>query len=470
MEILSVNIAVPRNIEIAGRMVSTGIYKTPVQGPQRIEGYGLVGDLRVEPRRFGDANHAVYLYPHEHYAFWQRSLGCEPFPYGQFGENLTATGLVESRVRVGDILRCGTSVLQITQPRIPCRKLNVRMGRRFAGIFLRSRRVGYYLRVLETGTVAAGDSIEIIESDPRSPTLDDFVRISQLDYWDAEGLESLLRAKDLADAWRSTIEEKIQRARTADGWLGLRQMEVERRVEECEGVASFYLRCPHGRALASFRAGQYVTVALRPSPVSNEVRRSYAISSSPLDRSVYRITVQLKPPGAAVPEGLVSSILHRDVGTGDRIRIGAPRGTFTLDAVPRDCTGLVFIAGGIGAAPVVSMLHHWAQMLDGVPACLVYAAANARVQPLREEVLRIAAERPALRVRFAYSDPPPADRLGPDYQIRGPLSRDDLAPLLPGPQGRIFLAGPSAFVDATRETLASLGACEGQVRAEKFGS
>jgi len=472
MRILSVNIAVPQSIEVSGRSVETGIDKRPAQGPQRIGLNGLAGDVRIEPRRFGAANHAIHIYPYEHYAVWQRQLGREPFPYGQFGENLTATGLLESHVRLGDVLRCGTAVLQVTQPRIPCRKLNVRMGLRFAGTFLRSRRVGYYLRVLEEGEVSAGDAVEMLEQDSGSPTLDDFVRIALIDYWDVEGLEFLLQSRHLIEPWRVILKEKLQRAKTAEGWLGLRELEVERRIDDCEGVASFQLRCPFGRPLAPFRAGQYVTLALRPSPVEDDARRAYAISSSPWDLSAYRITVQMKAaPDPALPEGLVSSRLYRSLGPGDKIRVAAPRGTFTLDEVSDDCTGLLFIAEGIGIASIISMLQHWKGTPGKIPACVVHAVRNGRTQPLRGELQALAGDAgERLKVRFAYSEPQPGEDLGRDYHIRGALTAADLQPLLAGKRDAVFVAGRSSFVREVKELLEALGVREDHVRAEQFGT
>lgn len=472
MQILSVNIAVPQTVEVSGRKVETGIDKRPAQGPQTIRKDGLAGDIRVEPRRFGAENHAIHIYPYEHYAAWEKYLGREPFPFGQFGENLTATGLLESHVRLGDVLRCGTAVLQVTQPRIPCRKLNVRMGLRFAGTFLRSRRVGYYLRVLEEGQVSAGDPVEVLERDTESPTLDDFVRIALIDYWDAEGLEALLKSRHLIDPWRVILKEKLHRARSAEGWLGLRELEVARRVDDCQGVTSFYLRCPYGRPLAAFRAGQYLTIALRPSPIADDARRAYAISSSPWDPSTYRVTVQQKAaPDPSLPEGLVSSRLYRNLGPGDRIRVAAPRGSFTLEEVPKDCTNLLFIAEGIGIASVISMLHHWRRTPGPIPACVVHVVRNRAAQPLRQELLDLANDAGgSLQLRFAYSEPLPGEELQRDYHIRGTITAADLKPLLTGAGDAVFVAGRSSFVGDLKQMILSLGVPEEQLHAEQFGS
>jgi len=220
MRILSVNVGESRPLTVKQQTVQTGIFKTPVPGPVPVTRLGLQGDVRVEKRKMGLEHHAVYAYPFEHYAYWQAELAREPFPMGQFGENLTVTGLLEEEVRIGDIFRMGSAVLQVAQPRIPCAKFNARMGVRFAPMFLASRKVGYYLRVLTEGTVAEGDAIELLERDEASPTMEEFVRVTQFESWDTQGLEQLLRARDLMPDWRETIESKLARSRTASGWHG----------------------------------------------------------------------------------------------------------------------------------------------------------------------------------------------------------------------------------------------------------
>ena len=155
----------------------TGIFKLPVAARIRVHRLGLEGDVQVDQRVHGGPDKAVYLYPHEHYARWERFLSQKDFAFGQFGENLTASGLLEDEVRVGDTLRIGSVLLQVTQPREPCFKLMTKMNDfTFAKPFLTSGRTGFYLRVLEQGELGAGDAIERVATDPAAPTIQDVVQ------------------------------------------------------------------------------------------------------------------------------------------------------------------------------------------------------------------------------------------------------------------------------------------------------
>src|SRR6059036_760909 len=172
MRVVFVNVSLPKTVEWRGRKVTTAIFKEPVEGRVRIRRTGLVGDRQADPSVHGGPTKAVYGYPSEHYPFWRRELGRADLPWGSFGENLTTEGLDERTLRVGDRLRVGSALLQVTQPRLPCYKLGIRFGRAdMVRRFLASGRSGFYLAVLEEGAVAAGDLIEWI-SEPRDvPTV-----------------------------------------------------------------------------------------------------------------------------------------------------------------------------------------------------------------------------------------------------------------------------------------------------------
>ena len=170
--LLSVNVARPGTLRLRGRDVPTGIFKRPVDGRVRIGRLGLDADFQVDLSVHGGPGMAIYLYPAEHYDYWRKVLGREDLSHGFFGENFTAEGVTEDEVRVGDVFRAGTAVVQVTKPRSPCFKLGARVGTpRFVRTFLESGRLGYYLRVLEEGEAGAGDSLELLDTDPDLPTL-----------------------------------------------------------------------------------------------------------------------------------------------------------------------------------------------------------------------------------------------------------------------------------------------------------
>ncbi|MEI6085287.1 MAG: MOSC domain-containing protein [Verrucomicrobiota bacterium] len=177
MRILSVNVSGPKELTYRGQTVATGIFKTPVAGRVRVSRLSIDGDVQVDKRVHGGVDKAVYAYPHEHYAHWEKFLGRTDFAFGQFGENLTTVGLLEDEVRVGDVWRVGTVALQVTQPREPCFKLMSKMNDfKFAKPFLASGRTGFYLRVLAEGEIGAGDSIERVTSEPAALTIREVIR------------------------------------------------------------------------------------------------------------------------------------------------------------------------------------------------------------------------------------------------------------------------------------------------------
>lgn len=405
MRILSVNVGAPRTVTVKHRLVETGIYKIPAAGPVRLTRLGVEGDVLVEPRKMGREHHAVYAYPYEHYAYWEHELGRPPFPMGQFGENLTVTGLLENEVRIGDIFRFGSAVLQVAQPRIPCGKLDERMGTKFSRIFLASRKVGFYFRVLQEGSVAKNDTIELLDRDETSPTMEEFVRVTQFEYWDAQGLRHLLAARDLMPAWREIIEDKLTRAETASGWHGLREFEVVRREEECTDTVSLTLKCARGRPLPAFHGGQFIQVVLGAFS-AHQYRRTYALSGNPRALAAYRITVRrLHAPLSTLPDGVVSSFLY-DLQPGERLMCGAPLGGLMLfqrtgkaDRLP------VLVCRDLGIAPALSLLYE-IEALGISSALLFHEQTGEGPQGLWREVEALLKRNPGFRLTRAAADGP----------------------------------------------------------------
>ncbi len=161
MRVLSVNVAMPRQIQWRGHSIETGIFKAPVEGPVALDWLNLAGDRQADPSVHGGETKAVYAYPHEHYAFWERELALETLAPGSFGENLTVLGFGERDVRIGERWRIGTCELAVTEPRVPCFKLAAKFQRTdMIRRFLKSRRTGFYFRVVRRGELRAGDAVE----------------------------------------------------------------------------------------------------------------------------------------------------------------------------------------------------------------------------------------------------------------------------------------------------------------------
>ncbi len=169
---LSVNLATERVVRYGGRDVRTGIYKEPAAGRVRLRMLGLEGDFQADLSVHGGPDKAVYAYPAEHYPHFRKVLERPDLAPGFFGENLTTEGLLEDEVGVGDVFRVGTAVVRVTTPRTPCFKLAARAGSpAFVETFLNSRRLGFYLSVVEEGEVGAGDTIRRIGTEAGAPTL-----------------------------------------------------------------------------------------------------------------------------------------------------------------------------------------------------------------------------------------------------------------------------------------------------------
>ena len=172
MKLVSVNVGQPREVEWRGRTIRTSIFKSPVQGLVRVRRENIEGDRQSDLAVHGGVDKAVYVYPSEHYAAWQRDLPQVEFPWGVFGENLTTEGLLETEVRLGDRLRAGGAEFRVTQPRTPCYKLAARFGRAdMVKRFWRGGTSGFYLAVLLEGHLAAGDRVELLERDEKQITV-----------------------------------------------------------------------------------------------------------------------------------------------------------------------------------------------------------------------------------------------------------------------------------------------------------
>lgn len=176
MKLISVNVGLPREITVSGKTVRTSIWKYPVQGLVHVSTLNLDGDQQSDLSVHGGIDKAVYLYPSEHYSYWQIQLPDVELPWGAFGENFTSEGILENQIKIGDRIRIGSADFMVTQPRMPCFKLGIRFNRRdMVKHFLASKRSGFYLSVIREGEVKNGDAIEFIEKQETGVTITDIV-------------------------------------------------------------------------------------------------------------------------------------------------------------------------------------------------------------------------------------------------------------------------------------------------------
>lgn len=186
-----------------GEQVSTGIFKTPVHNRVQMRSMNLDGDQQADLLNHGGRDKAVYAYPSEHYTYWNGELAGAGLPWGSFGENLTVAGLLENDVCLGDRFQIGTAEVVVTQPRIPCFKLNLKFQRDdMAKRFLASRRTGFYLRVLREGEVGAGDEIVRLHRDENRISIADAMKFYLGDPESEKLREAALHVEYLSAAWR----------------------------------------------------------------------------------------------------------------------------------------------------------------------------------------------------------------------------------------------------------------------------
>jgi len=215
MKLASVNVGLPREVTWHGRIVTTGIFKEPVEGRVRLRKLNLDGDRQADLTVHGGKDKAVYCYPLAHYDYWKRELPGRKLPAASFGENFTTDGLLEDSTHIGDQFSIGSAEVIVTQPRLPCYKLGIKfqsddMVRRF----LASERTGFYLAVTREGEVGAGDEIRTIARAPEALPVSEIVRLyiaKRFGDDDVTSVRHALRVAALPESWKEYFRERLQR-------------------------------------------------------------------------------------------------------------------------------------------------------------------------------------------------------------------------------------------------------------------
>ena len=213
MKLISVNVGLPRDITVAGKTVKTSIWKNPVQGRVHVSALNLDGDQQSDLSVHGGVDKAVYLYPSEHYSYWQSQLPDVELPWGVFGENFTSEGILEDQTKIGDRIRVGSAEFMVTQPRMPCFKLGIRFNRRdMVKRFLESKRSGFYLSVTREGEVENGDAIEFTEKQETGVTITDIVNLYSIDSHNQELLRRATELPALPQSWKNYFRKRLWNA------------------------------------------------------------------------------------------------------------------------------------------------------------------------------------------------------------------------------------------------------------------
>jgi ferredoxin-NADP reductase/MOSC domain-containing protein YiiM/ferredoxin len=469
--LLSVNVGLPKDVLWRGRTVFTGVFKEPVAGPVHVGRLHLDGDGQGDLAGHGGEQRAVFVYQSGSYRYWERELGRTDLGYGQFGENFTVDGLADDEVCVGDRYRIGTATFEVSQPRVTCYRVGIRMDDpRIPALLVSHRRPGFYFRVLDDGEVQAGDEIVKLASGPEQMTV---AEVDGLLYLPGHGRQDLLRAlriPALSPGWQASFRALLDQApgggnaglaaaSPPPAWSGFRSLTATAITPESDEVISIRLEDPDGAPLPAARPGQYLTVRVRPDQGQRPLLRNYSLCGPP-GSGYYRIGVKREPHGA------VSGQLSTRLAVGDRLDIAAPRGTFLLD----DTTGpLLLVSAGIGATPVLAMLHELAQQRSDREIWWLHGARNGRGHPYAAEARALLASLPNTRSAVYYSRPGAEDVAGNGFDGTGRLTGSVLVELDPPRDAQAFVCGPAPFMADVSAGLASLGIEAAHVHTEPFG-
>jgi ferredoxin-NADP reductase/MOSC domain-containing protein YiiM/ferredoxin len=469
--LLSVNVGMPKDVLWHGKTVFTGVYKDPVTGPRHVGRLNVEGDGQGDLAGHGGEHRAVFVYQIDSYRYWERELGRDDFVYGQFGENFTVDGLGDDEVCIGDRYQIGTAVFEVTQPRVTCYRVGIRMNDpRIPALLVSHHRPGFYFRVLQEGDVEAGDAIVELARGPEQMTVAEVDALLYLPGHPHQQLLRALRIPALSPGWQSSFRALLESeadngnaglttASPPPAWSGFRQLTVSRIDQEGDSVISIRLEDPEGAPLPGARPGQYVTVRVKPAETGRSLLRNYSLSGPP-DAGYYRMTVKRERDGAA------SGYLHTRLHVGDQLDIAAPRGTFILDHTNAP---ILLISAGIGATPVLAMLHALAQERSDREVWWLHGARSKHDHSFAAEAYALLSSLPRVHAHVYYSRPGPNDHEGTDFDGAGRLTPAVLAELEPPGDAHAYLCGPASFMEEISAALAALGLEAARIHTEPFG-
>ncbi|MER8570368.1 MOSC and FAD-binding oxidoreductase domain-containing protein [Mesorhizobium sp. M0924] len=474
--LLSVNVGLPRGVPWSGRTVDTAVWKTSVQGPRQVRRLNVDGDKQGDMVGHGGEQRAVLVYQSESYQYWQRELGRNNFSYGQFGENFTVDGLPDHDVCIGDRYRIGSALFEVTQPRVTCYRIGIRMNEpRMAALLVARARPGFYLRVLEEGQVEAGDEIVQVASGPEQMTVSEVNALLYLPSHPRSQIERALRIPALSEGWQGSFRALLAQSKDRDAtrrnagldpmsesppaWTGFRPLRVMHKIRESISVMSLVLEPVDGPRLAAALPGQFVVLRLQMTPDAPAIMRSYSLSGEP-GEPYYRISVKREIQGVA------SAYIDDRVEIGDVLEISAPRGSFTL----RPGNGpIVLLSAGVGSTPVIAMLHALAATGSTREVWWLHGARCGHEHAFAQEVRDLLKDLPRSHSHVSYSAPDREDRQGLDFDSAGHLNIEVLQQLDVPRHGTFYLCGPSAFMGDLGAALADWGVAADAIHTELFG-
>jgi ferredoxin-NADP reductase/MOSC domain-containing protein YiiM len=475
--LLSLNVGLPRDVAWRGKMVHTAIWKTPVQSRHVARRLNIDGDGQGDLAGHGGEHRAVFVYQIDSYRYWQSQLGRSDFSYGQFGENFTVDGLPDGEVCIGDRYRIGSAVFEVTQPRVTCYRVGIRMNEpQMAALLVSHGRPGFYFRVIEEGEVEAGEEIVQLTAGPERMTIAEVNALLCTPGHSRSQLERAVRIPALSAGWHSSFQALLDRERSGSAvtgnpgltpaagpppaWTGFRPLRVSRKDRESASVTSLVLEPTDGQPLAAALPGQFIVLRLRPAPDAPALLRSYSLSSEPRDDR-YRVSIKRETHGAA------GIYVDTQVRIGDVLDASAPRGSFTL---MRGDGAVVLLSAGVGATPVLAMLHALAAGASSREVWWIYGARHGGEHPFAAETRALLEALPRGHSHIRYSSPRPGDRLAVDFDAPRRLDMHAIEELGVPRDADFYLCGPSAFMNDLAVELGNWGVAANRIHTEIFGS
>jgi ferredoxin-NADP reductase/MOSC domain-containing protein YiiM len=422
----------------------------------------------------GGEQRAVFVYQIESYQYWQEQLKRTDFVHGQFGENFTIEGLPDDAVCIGDRYQIGGALFEITQPRVTCYRVGIRMNEpRMPAMLTSSGRTGFYFRVLQEGDVSAGDEIVMVKEAEERMTVAEINALLYSPNHPRDRLERAFRIEALSPGWRWSFEQLLQSRTTGAGEgnaglapaasahpaaPGFRLLAVTVIHQESADVLSLTIQSPDGRELPMALPGQYVGLRLQRTAGEPPLFRSYSLSG-PLSTERYRISVKIEPNGVA------GTHLREHVRVGDTLDVSSPRGSFILQSGEGP---VVLLSAGIGATPVLAMLHALAGDRSTRQVLWLHAARDKQHHPFADEVRRLMGALTHGRSYVYYSRPTSSDKMGEDFYATGHLSQSAFEQVGIPREANVYLCGPTRFMTDIKEMLAAMGVTPERIHVELF--
>jgi ferredoxin-NADP reductase/MOSC domain-containing protein YiiM len=470
--LVSVNVGEPQDVAWRGRTVHTGVWKRPVEGRRLVRRLNVDGDGQGDLEGHGGPQRAVLVYQRDSYRHWEEFFGIDELEPGAFGENFTVDGMGDDEVCIGDRYRIGDAEFEVTQPRVTCFRVGMRLGQpQLPSLLVAHHRPGYYLRVLTEGYVEAGDEIVRTARGRHQMTVADIDALLYLPDQDRDLARQALDIPALSPGWRESFRAMLESEAstrspggvptgTPPGWNGFRSLVVADTVEESAGIVSYYLTAADGEELPLAQPGQYLTVRVPdagdPVPVRTYSLAGSAASSA--DGTTYRIGVKREP------RGRVSSYLHDHLHRGDRIDVAAPRGDFVLD---EGAGPVLLVSAGIGVTPVLGMLHELAAKASTRATWWLHTAHDAQTYAFADEVADLLGSLPSARSHVYLTAG--AHPLPPGI-VEGRLTPEVVAALHVPADASAYICGPTLFMDAMTTALTAAGLDPAHVHTERFAA